>query len=169
MKQNKRVAPSFNKFKATSDVASNVMRKNRPKDTSTELILRRVLWHQGLRYRLHVKELPGKPDIVFIRRRIAIFIDGDFWHGRDWHVRKRKLKKGSNSKYWIKKIKYNIDRDKRNTLELEKQGWKVIRFWEMDIKYNIQDAVCRVKEALLRAKPTLQEKSTESRRLNLHS
>lgn len=125
------------------------MQRNRPQDTSAELLLRKALWHRGLRYRLHVRKLPGKPDIVFPRDQIVVFVDGDFWHGRDWEKRKAKLERGANSDYWVPKIEYNIERDKRNTLELQNQGWAVVRLWETDIKNDLEGAVRKVYEAVL--------------------
>jgi len=95
----------------------------------------------GLRYRKNVKTLPGKPDIVFKGKKVAIFCDGDFWHGRDWEKKKEKLKKGENASYWIAKIERNIERDQMQTRELEKAGWKVLRFWESEIKNNLEDVV----------------------------
>lgn len=116
------------------------MRGNRSKDTTPELILRRELWRRGLRYRLHADHLPGKPDLVFLGPKVAVFCDGDFWHGRDWPSRKEKLRRGSNPDYWIPKIRANKVRDKDSTRELQDEGWTVIRFWETDIKRDIQRA-----------------------------
>ena len=124
------------------------MQANRARDTSAELLLRRALWKRGLRYRLHVRSLPGKPDIVFRRQYVAVFVDGDFWHGRKWAQRKSKLKRGSNSSYWVRKIKYNIDRDQLVAKELERQGWLVVRLWEGDIRGNLEQAVEIVLAAL---------------------
>jgi DNA mismatch endonuclease (patch repair protein) len=77
--------------------------------------------------------LPGCPDIVFTRPKLAIFCDGDFWHGKDWKVRRRKLGRGTNSDYWLAKIKRNIERDRKTTRQLQEMGWKVMRFWESQI------------------------------------
>jgi len=149
MQRNDRKAPRFDDFSPTSPASSKVMRRNRPRDTSAELLLRKALWHRGLRYRLHVRNLPGKPDIVFPRDRIVVFVDADFWHGRDWEKRKAKLERGANRDYWVAKMEYNIERDKRNTLELQNQGWAVIRLWETDIKNDLEGAVKEVYEAVL--------------------
>jgi DNA mismatch endonuclease (patch repair protein) len=83
-----------------------------------------------------VKALPGKPDIVFSSSRVAVFCDGDFWHGRDWRRLSRKLHSGTNASYWIPKIKANRNRDRRNDRLLKRQGWTVIRIWEKDIRDN---------------------------------
>lgn len=80
-----------------------------------------------------MRKLPGKPDIVFPRQRLAVFCDGDFWHGRAWTKRKRKLMGGWNSSYWVTKIKSNIDRDKRQNAQLPHIGWTILRLWETDI------------------------------------
>ncbi|MEW6219952.1 MAG: very short patch repair endonuclease [Thermodesulfobacteriota bacterium] len=113
--------------------ASRVKRRNRARDTSPELRLRRLLWADGMRYRLHASDLPGKPDIVFPRQRLAIFVDGDFWHGREWTTRRQRLAQGVNGAYWIAKIEYNMRRDGEQTALLESCGWRVLRFWESQI------------------------------------
>jgi DNA mismatch endonuclease (patch repair protein) len=77
-----------------------------------------------------VRDLPGKPDFVFAKARLAVFVDGDFWHGRDWASRKAKLHMGANADYWIEKIEGNIARDRRNRAVLRRQGWRVLRCWE---------------------------------------
>lgn len=96
-------------------------------------MLRRVLWQLGLRYRLHAKNLPGNPDIIFRRSKVAIFVDGDFWHGRNLDERLRRLARGHNSSYWTKKIKRNVERDAENTQRLRAEGWYVLRVWESDV------------------------------------
>lgn len=106
----------------------------RSKNTKAELLLWRELWSRGIRYRLHVSGLPGKPDMVFRRQRVAVFCDGDFWHGRDGESRRARLKSGANPGYWVAKIQANIERDLRNTAALEADGWTVVRVWETDIK-----------------------------------
>jgi DNA mismatch endonuclease (patch repair protein) len=111
---------------------SNHMRKIRSLNTKPELELRKLLWSKGLRYRINYKKLPGKPDIVFTKYKLAVFIDGEFWHGYNWGKKKEKIK--ANRDYWIPKIERNIQRDIENKIELEKLGFKVIRFWEAQIK-----------------------------------
>jgi len=129
-----RKTPSFKLLRPSSDLATRVGRGNRKRDTRPEVLLRRALWFLGLRYRVHVRELPGLPDIVFTRQRIAIFCDGDFWHGRNWVQRRERLAKGSNSEYWIAKIERNMQRDQDVDAKLKVLGWSVIRVWENDIK-----------------------------------
>src|SRR5262245_27046521 len=95
----------------TSAVASAASRK---RDTKVELLLRRALWRRGLRYRVDVATLPGRPDIVFVGRRLVVFCDGDFWHGRDLRRRLRRLASGHNPRYWVEKIRGNVRRDRKN-------------------------------------------------------
>src|SRR5207249_4773583 len=87
-----------------------------------------------LRFRKNVETMPGKPDIVFPSAKVIVFCDGDFWHGRNWPVLKRKLAIGSNASYWRAKIASNIKRDRLRTASLKRDGWIVIRLWESDIK-----------------------------------
>jgi DNA mismatch endonuclease (patch repair protein) len=96
--------------------------------------LRRLLHRSGRRYRKNVKSLPGCPDIVFPGARLVIFCDGDFWHGRNWSGRKPNLSRGTNGRYWIAKIERNMARDVEYQVRLESQGWRVLRFWESEIK-----------------------------------
>ncbi len=106
------------------------------KDTKPEILVRSALFRQGLRYRKHLKGLPGRPDIVFTRARIAVFVDGDFWHGYGYDEWKEKL-----SPFWLKKIGDNIQRDRRNFARLQEMGWRVLRIWEHDIKECLDDVV----------------------------
>ena len=104
------------------------------KKNSAEVMLAKSLWHRGYRYRLNYKALPGSPDVALTKYRIAIFIDGEFWHGKDFEQRKTKLK--NNKDYWIEKIQENIDRDLRNDKLLRQMDWYPIHFWSNDvIKY----------------------------------
>jgi DNA mismatch endonuclease (patch repair protein) len=107
---------------------------SRKTDTACEVALRSALWRAGLRFRKNVPTLPGKPDIVFPGAGVVVFVDGDFWHGRDWEARRERLAKGSNPGYWVSKIDHNMERDRRNTETLEANGWKVLRFWETTIR-----------------------------------
>jgi DNA mismatch endonuclease Vsr len=116
-------------------------------DTNPEKDFRRMLWKLGYRYRKNYKKLPGKPDLVFINKRVVVFIDGEFWHGFEWE--KKKLKINSNRDYWINKIEGNIERDQKNVRLLENKGWRVIRFWGKDITKNPQECIAIVNEALV--------------------
>jgi DNA mismatch endonuclease (patch repair protein) len=139
-----RISPSFEKFGAATPESSRIKQRNRKKDTKAEVALRRALWKRGLRYRLHAKDLPGTPDIVFRTLRLVVFVDGDFWHGRDWDVRKEKLSRGANSIYWISKIAYNRERDRKNNAKLTRMDWLVVRFWETDLKRNLVACVDQI-------------------------
>jgi DNA mismatch endonuclease (patch repair protein) len=108
------------------------------------MLLRRELWRMGLGYRKNVISLPGKPDIVFASAKVAVFCDGDFWHGRNWPELSAKLLEGSNADYWQAKIRSNMDRDQRNTALLEGDGWLVIRLWETDIKKDVAGTAHRI-------------------------
>jgi DNA mismatch endonuclease Vsr len=111
----------------TTEVRSRVMSRIRAKNTSPELILRRALWSAGLRgWRNHMRNLTGNPDIVFSKQRLAIFVDGCFWHGCPKCYRKPH----TNKKYWVAKLKRNVGRDRRTAIELTSKGWIVLRFWE---------------------------------------
>lgn len=125
--------PSFAAFVSSSQGASALKRRNVARGTRQEILLRRALWRLGARFRLHAKALPGRPDIVFVSAKVAVFCDGDFWHGNRWPSRRRKLARGSNPYYWIPKILANRARDRRVTKMLRDLGWTVTRLWETDI------------------------------------
>ncbi len=118
---------------------SRCMSNIRGSDTGPELRFRRLLWKQGLRYRLGYKKIPGKPDIVLVSARIAIFIDGCFWHSCPLHATKPK----ANSSFWKTKLKNNIERDRLVNSGLRENGWRVIRLWEHEIENDLQSAVRR--------------------------
>lgn len=99
-----------------------------------EVILRKLLWHRGVRYRTNYKKLPGKPDIAITKYKIAIFIDGEFWHGFDWENYQKHIK--SNRDYWIPKIEANMRHDREVTQQLEAMGWIVLRFWSKQVLKN---------------------------------
>lgn len=100
-----------------------------------ETLFAKELWHRGIRYRKNYKKLPGSPDIAITKYKIAVFVDGEFWHGEDWDNRKKKLK--ANREYWIKKIEENIARDKRNDIILTEMGWIPVHFWEKEVKKDV--------------------------------
>jgi DNA mismatch endonuclease Vsr len=107
-----------------------------------EIILAKALWNLGYRYRNNNKAVFGKPDLTLKKYNLAIFVDGEFWHGKDWEERKFDHK--SNKAFWIKKIERNIERDKEVKSELRKQGWKVLRFWGKDIENNLQKCISKI-------------------------
>ena len=118
------------------------------KDTSIEVSLRRALWKKGYRYRKNYSALPGKPDIVLIKYRIAIFCDGELFHGKNWEILKPRLLKGNNPDFWVKKIERNMKRDDENDKKLLFLGWTVIHFWGNDILRNTDQCVKVVEEAI---------------------
>lgn len=116
------------------------------KDTKQEQRLRLALWHCGVRYRKNWKVLPGKPDIAITRCKIAVFIDGDFWHGRDIKQIDKQVK--SNRSYWLPKIKKNIERDAQVNDQLTEMGWMILRFWESDINKDIDSCIDKIMELI---------------------
>lgn len=129
------------------EVTHKIMSAIASKNTKPEMLLRKALWAKGLRYRTNVKNLPGKPDIVFAKYKLAIFCDGDFWHGHNWALRGFKNQKkelDSYAPFWRNKIKNNIARDKKNNADLKKLGWSIIRFWESEIKQNTSKCVIKI-------------------------
>lgn len=120
----------------------------RGRDTKIELILRRALWEKGYRYRKNYKKLPGSPDIALTKYKVAIFCDGEFFHGKDWEILKVRLEKGSNSDFWIKKISRNMERDDEVNKKLFFEGWTVIRFWGNDISKHTDECVKVVEETI---------------------
>lgn len=126
------------------EARSRIMSRIKGKNTSPELILRKALQTAKIRgYRLHYN-LSGKPDIVFVQKRIIIFIDGDFWHGYLW----KRLHRIPPKKYWQGKINGNIIRDRENNELLRKEGWRVLRFWEHEVKNNTERCIRKIKKYL---------------------
>lgn len=110
-----------------------------------ESLLAKALWHKGYRYRLNDKRLPGSPDIVMSKYKIAVFVDGEFWHGQNWETRKRRLKR--NREYWIEKIEENMARDRRNDALLTQQGWLPLHFWEKEVLKDLRGCVEEIEES----------------------
>jgi len=132
----------------TKEQRSRNMKNIHSKDTQIELILRKILWEKGYRYRKNMDSLPGKPDIVLTKYKIAIFCDGEFFHGKDWEVLRPKLKKGVNGDFWIKKISRNIERDDEVDKALLFLGYTVIRFWGNEIKKKPEECLKVIEEAI---------------------
>lgn len=120
------------------------MSRIRKKDTKPELTIRRLAHARGLRYRKHVGALSGTPDMVFGGPRVAVFVDGDFWHG--WRLEEWEHK--LSSKYWKEKIRRNRRRDAENHRRLEEEGWTVIRIWEHEVKEDPEACVDRIEAAV---------------------
>lgn len=142
----------------TPEQRSKLMSAIRSTNTKDEVRLAKALWNIGLRYRKNNKKVFGCPDLTFRNLKIAIFIDGEFFHGKDWETRK---KPKTNSEYWIKKIERNIQRDLEVNHYLESHNWKVLRFWSNDIKKNLGSCVMEIlntinfrKEQLMKIPPS---------------
>lgn len=124
------------------------MQHIKPQDTKIEVLLRQALWKKGIRYRKNFKKLPGTPDIAITKYKIAIFCDGEFFHGKDWEILKPRLQKGSNSEYWISKISRNKERDDEINKKLLFMGWTVIRFWGDEIQHHTDECVKVIEETI---------------------
>ena len=123
---------------------SLIRSKNTKLETDFFKLVSSALYPKGIRYRKHYDKVPGKPDLAFISKKIAVFIDGDFWHGYKFKNRKERLPK----KYWINKIETNIARDRRINRELKNLGWRVVRIWEHDVKNDPFSAIQKIKNNL---------------------
>ena len=128
------------------------MQHIRGKDTKIEIILRKALWKRGYRYRKHYKSIPGTPDIALTRYKIAIFCDGEFFHGKDWEVLRPRLEKSNNSEFWISKISRNRERDDEINKKLLYMGWTVIRFWGSDRKKDPDECIRVIEETIFEQK-----------------
>lgn len=115
----------------------------RAENTKAEVLLRKALWHRGIRYRKNYKELPGKPDIAITRCHIAVFVDGDFWHARG-HQEYPGEQVKSNPQYWQKKLARNVERDKEVNDALTSMGWLVLRFWASDVEKELDACVSKI-------------------------
>ncbi|MFH1394865.1 MAG: very short patch repair endonuclease [Candidatus Omnitrophota bacterium] len=130
-------------FKTTEE-RSRLMSKIRSNNTKPEVLFRKKLWGSSIRFSRKESTMPEKPDIVLNKHKIAIFIDGEFWHGYRWEEKKKKLK--ANRGYWIPKIGKNILRDRQNNRKLKKAGWKVVRFWEHQINKDTEKCLQKIKK-----------------------
>lgn len=126
------------------------MSKVRLKNGKAETVLAKRLWHEGYRYRRNYKKLPGSPDIALTTYRVAVFVDGEFWHGENWKERKAKLK--YNREYWIEKIEENMARDKRVDGQLQEMGWTTVHFWEKQVLKHTDECLQAVLELLEKKK-----------------
>ena len=134
--------------KLTPEQRKKNMRSIKGKDTSIEMILRKALWKKGYHYRKNYKNIPGTPDIALTKYKIAIFCDGEFFHGKDWEILKPRLEKGKNSDFWVAKISRNRERDDEINKKLLFMGWTVIRFWGTDIKKNTDECIRVIEETI---------------------
>ena len=136
----------FDMDKHTPEQRRKNMQAVKNKDSKIELLLRNELWNRGLRYRKNVKSVYGHPDIAFIGKKVAVFVDSEFWHGFDWENRKKDFK--SHQEFWIPKIERNIQRDIEVNEKLKSEGWSVIRFWGKEITKNIKQCADIVERAV---------------------
>ena len=131
------------------------MQGNKSSGTKIEIILGKAMYAAGLRYRKNNKSILGTPDFSFKKYKVVVFADGDFWHGKDWETRRKKI--GANAAFWFEKIERNIERDYKVTKALCEDGWTVLRFWETDIRKNTEGCVAKVSEAITEAKKKAEE------------
>lgn len=122
---------------------SKTAKKIRSSGSQIELLLAKAMWKQGLRYRKQCKDIFGKPDFCFRKKKIAIFCDSDFWHGKKY-LNGQKFK--TNVDFWEKKIKRNIERDKEVNAKLKSEGWKIVRFTEKEILKNLDECINKIKK-----------------------
>jgi DNA mismatch endonuclease, patch repair protein len=149
-------APRYEGLTPRSARASAAARGSSKKaNTKPEILLRRALWLRGFRYRTNGADLPGRPDIVLSGARLVVFVDGDFWHGKTWTMRKAKLARGHNADYWISKIQRNMKRDRQRDRELSAAGWLVLRAWESEIHADLDRIVRHVESAIRRRRPSV--------------
>lgn len=127
----------------TNEQRKKNMQRIQSKDTKVEILLRKALWRKGIRYRKNYKMLPGTPDIAITKYRIAVFVDGDFWHAKG-HEKNPGEQVATNKTFWVAKLKRNVERDKYVNELLLEQGWLVLRFWESDVKNNLEKCVDEV-------------------------
>jgi|SRR3990167_7999521 len=130
----------------TAEQIRKTMQAVKSSGSKIEKRLATTLWMRGHRYRKNDKTAFGKPDLTFKRIKVAIFVDSEFWHGKNWKVHKHDHK--SNKKYWHTKIERNIKRDKEVNRKLLKDGWKVLRFWGLDIENNLETCITKIETIL---------------------
>lgn len=123
----------------TSEQRSKNMRAIKSTGTKEEVRLAKALWRLGYRYRKNNKKVFGKPDLTFVKKKVAIFIDSEFFHGKDWQEQKERIK--SNRDYWYKKIERNIKRDEEVNTYLTENNWTVLRFWSKDVQKNLEECI----------------------------
>lgn len=136
--------------KLTKEQRRKNMQAVKAKGSKIETTLAKALFAKGYRYRKNDKTVFGKPDLTFKSLKIAVFVDSEFWHGKDWEI--KKLEHKSNQDFWIPKIERNIERDKEVNSQLLKEGWIILRFWGKDIEKKLQDCITKIEDAINEAK-----------------
>lgn len=139
----------------TPEQRKKCMQSNKSIGTKPELVLAKAMWALGLRYRKNSGSIFGKPDFSFKKYKVAVFVDGEFWHGKDWEQRKAEIK--GNREFWIAKIERNIRRDMKVTGRLKAEGWTVLRFWSNDVVKNAGCHAEKVKEIIQARRIDLQK------------
>jgi len=140
----------------TPEQRRKTMRANSGKGTSIERILAKALWQKGYRYRKNYPKVPGTPDLALVGLKIAIFCDGDMWHGKDWNKVQKRFH--TNRDYWIEKIEKNMLRDRKVNFALGRLGWTVLRFWETEIRRNLELCVLKIEYVVAKKNNELQER-----------
>lgn len=130
----------------TTPECSKRMANVKLKAGEAETVIAKELWRNGIRYRKNYKALPGSPDIAITKYKIAVFIDGEFWHGYDWDNKRESIR--SNRSYWIEKIEENMNRDVRDTKKLEDMDWVVVRFWSKEVKKDIDACLQKIMDLI---------------------
>jgi DNA mismatch endonuclease (patch repair protein) len=133
--------------KFSKEQRSKIMSAIRSTNTKDEVRLAKTLWHLGYRYRKNNRTVFGKPDLTFKKLKIAIFVDSEFFHGKDWETQKDRVK--TNTESWQKKIERNIQRDVEVNNYLEAQNWKVIRFWSHEIEKNLENCIAIIQQEII--------------------
>ena len=143
--------------KLTPEQRKKCMRANKSTGTKPELVLAKAMWALGLRYRKNSGSIFGKPDFSFKKYKVAVFVDGEFWHGKDWEQKKVEIK--GNREFWIAKIERNIQRDIEVTGRLKAEGWMVLRFWSNDVIEDTTSCAEKVKEIIRARRIDLQKRN----------
>ena len=143
--------------KLTPEQRKKCMRANKSTGTKPELVLAKAMWALGLRYRKNSGSIFGKPDFSFKKYKVAVFVDGEFWHGKDWEQKKAEIK--GNREFWIAKIERNIKRDIEVTGRLKAEGWTVLRFWSNDVVKDTTSCAEKVKEIIQARRIDLQKRN----------
>lgn len=143
--------------KLTLEQRKKCMQSNKSTGTKPELVLAKAMWALGLRYRKNSGSIFGKPDFSFKKYKVAVFVDGEFWHGKDWEQKKAEIK--GNREFWIAKIERNIQRDIEVTGRLKAEGWTVLRFWSNDVVKDTTSCAEKVKEIIRARRIDLQKRN----------
>ena len=133
-------------MRKTEEQISYNMSRIKNKDSEIEIILRKALWQRGIRYRKNVNRIFGHPDLAFIGKKVAVFVDSEFWHGFDWENRKKDFK--SHQEFWIPKIERNMKRDQEVNEKLTAEGWTVLRFWGKQVKKETEYCVDTIEKEI---------------------